>query len=213
MGFETQIAIAHDGIRCYSVVGARKRKRARDNNKTPPKRGSVVPRVDRESGTLIIEDEPAFADDGAAATVVFRPHNNAVLTICKRGGNRVEIVTVARVVGEPVRHPRIELIEIRRRERVICIADVHAIDPKLLDQLYLLQQAVAVGGAYQVISGYRSAATNEKLRGKSNGVARKSLHMLGKAVDIRLPGCRLQHLRNAALALSAGEGHSSKTFW
>jgi uncharacterized protein YcbK (DUF882 family) len=82
--------------------------------------------------------------------------------------------------------------------------DVHAMDPKLLDQLYLLQQSVATGGSYHVISGYRSPATNEKLRSQSGGVARKSLHMLGKAIDIRLPGCRLGKLRKAALALNAG---------
>ncbi len=67
-----------------------------------------------------------------------------------------------------------------------------------------MQQSVAVGGAFHVISGYRSPATNEKLRGSSSGVAKKSLHMLGKAVDIRLPGCRLDHLRKAALGLQAG---------
>ena len=82
--------------------------------------------------------------------------------------------------------------------------DVHAMDPKLLDQLYLLQQAVGVGGSFHVISGYRSPATNAVLRSNSSGVAKKSLHMLGKAIDIRLPGCRLDRLRKAALALQAG---------
>jgi len=82
--------------------------------------------------------------------------------------------------------------------------DVHPMDPKLLDVLYLLQQSVAVKGAFHIISGYRSPATNQKLRANSNGVAKKSLHMQGKAIDIRLPGCELKHLRDAALALKAG---------
>jgi uncharacterized protein YcbK (DUF882 family) len=82
--------------------------------------------------------------------------------------------------------------------------DVHPIDPRLLDTLYVLQQTVAVKGAFHVISGYRSPATNEKLRAASNGVARKSLHMQGKAIDIKLPGCSLDHLRDAALSLQAG---------
>ena len=82
--------------------------------------------------------------------------------------------------------------------------DVHAMDPKLLDLLYLLQQSVAVKGAFHIISGYRSPATNKQLSAKSSGVARKSLHMQGKAIDIRLPGCELKQLREAALALQAG---------
>jgi len=82
--------------------------------------------------------------------------------------------------------------------------EVHSMDPALLDLLYLLQQSVAVKGPYHVISGYRSPASNALLRSHSSGVARKSLHMQGKAIDIRLPGCRLAHLRKAALALKAG---------
>lgn len=82
--------------------------------------------------------------------------------------------------------------------------DVHAMDPNLLDQLYLLQQSVGVGGAFHVISGYRSPASNAKLSSNSGAVAKKSLHMLGKAIDIRLPGCKLDKLHKAALALQAG---------
>jgi uncharacterized protein YcbK (DUF882 family) len=82
--------------------------------------------------------------------------------------------------------------------------DVHPMDPKLLDLLYALQQSVAVNGSFHVISGYRSPASNQKLRSKSGGVAKKSLHMQGKAIDIRLPGCKLLQLRDAALGLKAG---------
>jgi len=82
--------------------------------------------------------------------------------------------------------------------------EVHAMDPKLLDLLYVLQQSVGVSGAFHIISGYRSPQTNQSLRAKSSGVAKRSLHMQGKAVDIRLPGCKLRHLRDAALSLQAG---------
>jgi uncharacterized protein YcbK (DUF882 family) len=61
-----------------------------------------------------------------------------------------------------------------------------------------------VTGSFHIISGYRSPQTNQKLRSKSGGVAKKSLHMQGKAIDIRLPGCKLKQLRNAARALKAG---------
>ena len=82
--------------------------------------------------------------------------------------------------------------------------EVHPIDPKLLDMLYALQHSVGVAGPFHIISGYRSPATNQKLRAKNGGVAKKSLHMQGRAIDVCLPGCDLKALRDAALALKAG---------
>jgi uncharacterized protein YcbK (DUF882 family) len=59
---------------------------------------------------------------------------------------------------------------------------------------------------FSVISGYRSPATNAMLRGDRDhsGVAAKSLHMQGMAIDIRVPGCALTALRDAALTQRAG---------
>ena len=99
---------------------------------------------------------------------------------------------------------RDELKAVNRVLRDHRSGDVHAMDPKLLDLLYLLQQSVAVKGAFHIISGYRSPATNRQLSARSSGVAKKSLHMQGKAIDIRLPGCELKQLQKAALALQAG---------
>jgi uncharacterized protein YcbK (DUF882 family) len=82
--------------------------------------------------------------------------------------------------------------------------DIYRMDPQLIDVLYLLQQSVGIAGPFHIISGYRSPASNKKLRNTSSGVAKRSLHMQGKAVDIRLPGCKLARLRNAALELKAG---------
>jgi uncharacterized protein YcbK (DUF882 family) len=77
-------------------------------------------------------------------------------------------------------------------------------DRTLLDLLYKLQQAVGVCGEFEIISAYRSPKTNRMLRNKSSGVAKRSLHMQGKAIDVRLPGCNLKTLRDAALTLKAG---------
>lgn len=83
--------------------------------------------------------------------------------------------------------------------------EVSPIDHKLLDRLYNLQQQLGHKGSYQVISGYRSATSNAKLQRVSNGgVAKRSLHMQGRAIDIRLPGVELNHLRQAALSQKAG---------
>jgi uncharacterized protein YcbK (DUF882 family) len=82
--------------------------------------------------------------------------------------------------------------------------EVARMDRNLYDLLYALQQNVENQNTFQVISGYRSPATNAKLRKNSNGVAKRSLHMRGKAIDIRLPGTELKHLRQAALNMHAG---------
>ena len=97
-----------------------------------------------------------------------------------------------------------EMAAINRLLRDHRSGDVYSMDKQLFDQMYLLQQVTGVKGSFQIISGYRSPATNDKLRAKSSGVARRSLHMQGRAIDIRLPGCDLKNLRNAALDLKAG---------
>lgn len=82
--------------------------------------------------------------------------------------------------------------------------EISQIDPGLLNLLHAIQRKIETREAFQVISGYRSPASNAKLRALSGGVANRSLHMSGKAIDIALPGCRLSHLRSAALSLRAG---------
>jgi uncharacterized protein YcbK (DUF882 family) len=82
--------------------------------------------------------------------------------------------------------------------------DVHPIDPALLDTLYQLADAFGHPGKFQVISGFRSPQTNAQLRHNSSGVAKKSYHMKGRAIDVRLTGARLADLRKAALSLKQG---------
>ena len=82
--------------------------------------------------------------------------------------------------------------------------DVHAIDPALLDILFNLQVLADREATFEVISGYRSPATNSQLRRKSNGVATQSLHMQGKAMDIRISGFPTAKLRDHALSLKRG---------
>ena len=82
--------------------------------------------------------------------------------------------------------------------------DVHAIDPALLDLLHDLAAELEVEPDYEIISGYRSPATNAMLRKRSGGVARRSYHMQGKAVDIRLRGVELSRLHRAAKAQKRG---------
>ncbi len=83
--------------------------------------------------------------------------------------------------------------------------EVHGIDPELFDLLAeLKQRAGKPDGVFEIISAYRSPKTNKMLRGKSGGVARKSLHMQGKALDIRLRGASTATLRDLAINMQRG---------
>jgi len=78
------------------------------------------------------------------------------------------------------------------------------IDPELMDILWDIKQASGTEGVFEVISAYRSPETNEMLRRRSNGVARKSQHLEGKAIDVRLRGLDTRTLRDTALELKRG---------
>ncbi|MDS4013262.1 MAG: DUF882 domain-containing protein [Candidatus Accumulibacter sp.] len=83
--------------------------------------------------------------------------------------------------------------------------EVGAIDPQLFDLLFRTSQELGCREPFQVISGYRCPTTNNSLRlAGGGGVARQSLHMEGKAIDVRLPGVALEDLRDAAISLQGG---------
>ena len=85
--------------------------------------------------------------------------------------------------------------------------EIKPIDPRLLDLLHELGGTLETDRAFHIISGYRSPVTNAQLRergGPNAGVASHSLHMDGKAIDIRIPGVSLDNLRAAARSLKLG---------
>jgi uncharacterized protein YcbK (DUF882 family) len=82
--------------------------------------------------------------------------------------------------------------------------EARPIDGRLLDLLWRLRSALDTTEPYEVISGYRSPATNAMLRRTGRGVARGSLHTRAMAIDVRVPGQPLWALRDAALALRLG---------
>lgn len=80
----------------------------------------------------------------------------------------------------------------------------HPIDAQLFDQLADLADSAGVEPRFEIISGYRSPATNSKLADASSGVARRSLHMDGRAIDVRLKGVSCAALRDLALTAARG---------
>jgi uncharacterized protein YcbK (DUF882 family) len=80
----------------------------------------------------------------------------------------------------------------------------HAIDPKLMDYLGDVAAQIGVPPTYSVISGYRSPETNEHLHERSSGVSQHSLHMQGRAIDVRISGVDCQDLAARAESLKRG---------
>lgn len=140
---------------------------------------------------------------GMAAPGVFadvRPRGQRRLALSNlHTGEQIEVVYWRNGIYRPKALERIDWLLRDWRENATM-----PMDRNLLDLLFRLRVEVDAGDGYQVISGYRTPKTNAMLRARSSGVARRSLHMAGKAVDIRRPGVELAELRQAALAVARG---------
>ncbi|MBM7342341.1 YcbK family protein [Pantoea coffeiphila] len=97
-----------------------------------------------------------------------------------------------------------ELVRLNHFFRDYRANKIKTIDPHLFDQLFRLQTMLDTRKPVQLISGYRSLATNNSLRSHSRGVAKHSYHTLGQAMDFHIDGIALSNVRKAALALRAG---------
>ena len=145
---------------------------------------------------LVAGAVPALA--AAARASVQGPR--ALSMIHTHTGERLELVYAVDERYDPT-----ALAALNRFLRDHYSGDVGAIDPHVFDLLHGVHRALGSQRAFEVISGYRCPATNTKLREtRGGGVARHSLHMDGRAVDVRLPGVPLADLREAALSLRAG---------
>jgi uncharacterized protein YcbK (DUF882 family) len=81
---------------------------------------------------------------------------------------------------------------------------IKPVDPSLLDLLHRIVMKIRTSEPISIISGYRSPETNAALRRITRGVAKNSLHMEGRAIDIRIPGCRTEEIRQLAIGLHSG---------
>ena len=82
--------------------------------------------------------------------------------------------------------------------------EVQAMQRKLYHHLSKLPTMLDPKQGVHIISGYRSAATNQYLRNNTGGVAKKSLHMQGRAIDIRMPGVSTRDVSKAARSMRIG---------
>jgi uncharacterized protein YcbK (DUF882 family) len=112
-------------------------------------------------------------------------------------GERLEIVYFSRGEYLPAALARVDWLL-----RDFRTGEARQMDRRLLDALHTL--AASSGREFEVISGYRSPRTNAQLHKASSGVAVHSLHLEGRAIDVRLAGMHTARLRDAAVALGLG---------
>ncbi len=144
------------------------------------------------AATTLLPQGPAFAHslDGSPRTLAFRNLHT---------GDALDVVYWAEGRYQPEALKQLDYVMRDWRS-----GEVAPIDSKLFDRLHLLRKELESDATFEIVSGYRSPATNAQLREKSNGVAKRSLHMKGQAIDVALPGRRLSDLRETAMRLRLG---------
>ncbi len=121
-------------------------------------------------------------------------------------GEQIEIEYTPGKYHAPVRHALEDFL------RDFRTGEKHSLDPHLFDSLCAIQDCCGRQASFEVISGYRSPKTNAYLRKNSSGVAKKSLHMQGRAIDIRISGMPTNMLRDLAMQLhNGGVGYYPKS--
>lgn len=81
---------------------------------------------------------------------------------------------------------------------------VYPMDPRVIDIIYSVHRMTGQSTPFEIISGYRSPKTNAMLHETSSGVAKKSLHMEGRAIDLRMEGFSTSRIRDLAIGIGAG---------
>jgi uncharacterized protein YcbK (DUF882 family) len=141
---------------------------------------------------------------GAAVSPAFaNKQNNEPRTLSLLHLHTDEKIKVVYRIGD--RYQRDALQKLNHFLRDFRTDDVASMDPKLFDLLYDIK--IRTGhpdGVFEILSAYRSPKTNAMLRRTSRGVARRSLHMRGQAVDIRLDGASSHKVRDSAVVLRRG---------
>ena len=143
------------------------------------------------AGALLPVARPALASLPNARQLAFN-HTHT--------GERLSVVYA---VGEQYLPEALQRLNVFLRDHYS--GEVGSIDPQLFDLLFQIRQELACQQPFQVISGYRCAATNTTLRNtRGGGVAKQSLHLQGKAIDIRVADVALTDVRDAVMSLGAG---------
>lgn len=144
-----------------------------------------------------------LALSAAATPVLARKQNNKPRILSFRHLHTDEKIKVTYRVDD--RYQRDALDKLNHFLRDFRTSDIAMIDPKLFDLLYDINRRLGrPDGSFEIVSAYRSPRTNAMLRKTSRRVARNSLHMSGKALDIRFSSASTARIRDAAISLRRG---------
>ena len=157
-------------------------------------------RVFLKTGALALFAAPTFLEAAAAPPTALRSLSERSLSFLNLHTGE-SLKTVYWQTGAYLASSLSDINRVLRDHRT---NETHEIEPQLLDLLCDLRLRLDTRESLQIISGYRSPATNAMLHANSEGVATHSLHMDGKAVDIRIRGKALSLVRKTALAMKAG---------
>ncbi|QGZ42226.1 DUF882 domain-containing protein [Pseudoduganella flava] len=141
----------------------------------------------------------ALSMPALARAAVAAPHERILRFHNTHTGESLKSVFWAE--GEFIPEALQDINKLLRDFRSNTIADI---DPALLVLVDKVSRQFGSNNVIHIISGYRSPETNQKLAEASGGVAKHSLHMEGKAIDLRIPGVDLKQVHKAALALQSG---------
>lgn len=192
------------GIGAADVVSpaaeaATRAKRKVENAKVVKLRGASQPARASQTQARLIDryDTPSYAEDRFEFV---SPDEKTLSLIAPTTGEKalgIPFWSAGKYQPDAIR----EVAHIMRDWRT---GDTCQVDTALLDLLYELQRRLGTKEPFQVVSGYRSPETNAALARKSRRVARQSLHMEGRAMDIRLDRRSPGEIQRVALALGRG---------
>lgn len=143
--------------------------------------------------------QPARSHEAPAPTPRIEASSRRIALLNLHTGERLEIdyFRDGSYVPDALSAIEVVLRDFRTGER-------HAIDPALMDYLVEVAHAARVDASFSVISGYRSPRTNAMLHERSPEVSQHSLHMQGRAIDVRVSGIDCAELAARALQLKRG---------
>ena len=147
---------------------------------------------------MAIGPAPELIADNTRSISLKQMHTGETLTVTyKRNG---------RYVPEAMRKINYMMRDWRRDESI-------KMDPRLIDLVYDVHKAVGSRAPIEILSGYRSPVTNAALRRRSRNVAKFSQHMVGKALDFRIPDVPVRRVRETAMRMQrGGVGYYRGTF-
>jgi len=149
----------------------------------------MVPSDEALAAELLLKTEQASAGSGPRTLSFRNLHTLEELTVTYwRGGE----------------YDPAALNEINYVLRDFRTGDIHPIDRGVLNIVNLVRKRVGTNQPISIVSGYRSPKTNAALRRSGDGVAQRSYHLKGMAVDLRIPGISTYGIARTARGMGMG---------